>query len=45
MIIQGQVGPTSTNVSVGPGTAFRWLNWVGHQLIDNIELEIGRFDR
>jgi hypothetical protein len=25
----------------GTGAQFRWLNWVGHNLINNVELEIG----
>ena len=25
----------------GSGAQFRWLNWVGHNLINNVELEIG----
>jgi hypothetical protein len=28
-------------VSVPAASAFRWLNWVGHTMIRNIELEIG----
>lgn len=29
------------DVSVGSNVAFRWLNWVGHIMIRNVELEIG----
>lgn len=25
----------------GSGAQFRWLNWVGHNLIKNVEIEIG----
>lgn len=34
-------------VTVPSGTAFRWLNWVGHSLISAVEVEIGgqRIDR
>jgi hypothetical protein len=28
-------------VTVPAATAFRWVNWVGHQLISSVELEIG----
>lgn len=28
------------SVSVPTNTAFRWLNWVGHVMIRNVELEI-----
>lgn len=28
-------------VTVKPGATFRWLNWVGHILIDSVEIEIG----
>ena len=33
-----QVALTSAD---GSGAQFRWLNWVGHNLIDYVELEIG----
>ena len=29
------------SVSVATGKAFRWLNWLGHILIKNVEIEIG----
>ena len=29
------------SVSVGQNKAFRWLNWLGHILIKNVEIEIG----
>ena len=29
------------SVSVAAGKAFRWLNWLGHILIKNVEVEIG----
>ncbi len=28
-------------VTVKPGAAFRWLNWIGHILISSVEIEIG----
>ena len=28
-------------VSVGVDKGFRWLNWLGHILIKNVEVEIG----
>ena len=28
-------------VTVNPGYAFRWLNWVGHILLKSVEIEIG----
>lgn len=28
-------------VQVGPGESFRWLNWIGHLLIQSVEVEIG----
>jgi hypothetical protein len=31
----------STSASTGTMRAFRWLNWIGHALIDEIELAIG----
>lgn len=35
------------SVTVPAKTAFRWLNWVGHILVKNVEIEIGgqRIDR
>jgi hypothetical protein len=29
------------DVTVKTGTAFRWVNWVGHAMIKSVELEIG----
>jgi hypothetical protein len=29
------------SVSVANNTAFRWLNWLGHILVKNVEIEIG----
>ena len=29
------------SVTVKPGKAFRWLNWMGHVLIKTVEIEIG----
>lgn len=28
-------------ISVAPGKAFRWVNWLGHVLIKSVEIEIG----
>jgi hypothetical protein len=28
-------------VTVGANKAFRWLNWLGHILVKNVEIEIG----
>jgi hypothetical protein len=28
-------------VTAGVGKAFRWLNWLGHILVKNVEIEIG----
>lgn len=28
-------------VAVGDGKGFRWLNWLGHVLVKNVEVEIG----
>lgn len=32
---------TLPQVSTGANQAFRWLNWIGHVLIKNVEVEIG----
>jgi hypothetical protein len=32
---------TLPEVQTGTGTAFRWLNWLGHVLVKNVEVEIG----
>ena len=32
---------TLPSVTVPSGTAFRWLNWLGHILVKNVEIEIG----
>jgi hypothetical protein len=32
---------TLPKVTCGSGESFRWLNWVGHNLIKSVELEIG----
>lgn len=29
------------DVSVPAGKCFRWLNWLGHIIVRNVELEIG----
>lgn len=35
------------SITVAPGTAFRWCNWIGHALIKMVDFEIGgqRIDR
>lgn len=33
------------SVSVAAGKAFRWLNWLGHILVKNVEIEIGQDGR
>lgn len=32
---------TVPSTSTTNGTAFRWLNWVGHIIVRNVEIEIG----
>lgn len=29
------------DVTVGPNSAFRWVNWLGHAMIKTVEVEIG----
>ena len=41
MINRGYVQVTVPAVTVPDGKEFRWLNWLGHALIKNIEVEIG----
>ncbi len=38
--VQGVAAGTGLNVPTGK-VAFRWLNWLGHILIKNVEIEIG----
>jgi len=39
--LQATLPSVSLVVADGSGAQFRWLNWVGHQLMDYIEVEIG----
>jgi hypothetical protein len=32
---------TVPSVTVGNNKGFRWLNWLGHILVKNVEIEIG----
>ena len=32
---------TLPSVTVGSNKGFRWLNWLGHILVKNVEIEIG----
>jgi hypothetical protein len=32
---------TTPSVTVSAGNCFRWLNWLGHILVKNVEIEIG----
>ena len=39
--LQATLPQVQLQTSDGSGAQFRWLNWVGHNLIANVELEIG----
>ena len=39
--LQATLPQVSLQTTDGSGATFRWLNWVGHNLIKNVELEIG----
>jgi len=39
--LQATLPQVSLTSADGTATQFRWLNWVGHQLMDYIEVEIG----
>ena len=39
--LQATLPSVSLQTSDGSGAQFRWLNWVGHNLIKSVELEIG----
>ena len=41
------LGPTGTTGLTGTSAGFRWVNYIGHRLINQVELEIGgqRIDR
>ena len=41
MYLQATLPSVSLLSSDGSGAQFRWLNWVGHNLIDYVELQIG----
>jgi hypothetical protein len=41
MYLQATLPSVSLLASDGSGAQFRWLNWVGHHLIDYVELQIG----
>jgi len=39
--LQATLPAVTLSTADGSGAQFRWLNWVGHNLINNVELEIG----
>jgi len=39
--LQATLPSVKLSTDDGSGAQFRWLNWVGHNLINNVELEIG----
>ncbi len=39
--LQATLPSVSLTEEDGSGAQFRWLNWVGHNLIKNVEIEIG----
>ena len=39
--LQATLPAVTLQTSDGSGAQFRWLNWVGHNLVANVELEIG----
>jgi hypothetical protein len=39
--LQATLPKVTLQSSDGSGAQFRWLNWVGHNLVKNVELEIG----
>lgn len=41
LINRGYIQVTLPAVTVTSGTEFRWLNWIGHALIKNMEVEVG----
>jgi hypothetical protein len=41
MYLQATLPSVKLQASDGSGAQFRWLNWVGHNLIDYVELQIG----
>jgi hypothetical protein len=41
MYLQATLPQVTLQTSDGSGAQFRWLNWPGHNLIKNVEIEIG----
>jgi len=41
MYLQATLPQVALQPSDGSGAQFRWLNWIGHNLIDYVEIEIG----
>ena len=41
MYLQATLPQVSLQTTDGSGAQFRWLNWVGHNLVSSVELEIG----
>jgi hypothetical protein len=41
MYLQATLPSVTLLATDGSGAQFRWLNWVGHQLVKSVELEIG----
>ena len=41
MYLQATLPAVQLQTSDGSGAQFRWLNWVGHNLVDWVELQIG----
>ena len=41
MYLQATLPSVSLGLTDGSGAQFRWLNWVGHNLISSVEIEIG----
>ena len=41
MYLQATLPSVKLQTADGSGAQFRWLNWVGHNLVDWVELQIG----
>ena len=41
MYLQATLPSVTLQTTDGSGAQFRWLNWVGHNLVSSVELEIG----
>jgi hypothetical protein len=41
MYLQATLPQVSLQSTDGSGAQFRWLNWIGHNIIDYVEIEIG----